>query len=89
MDACNDILNLLRSTSSPGNLLQKTAKKKQATGVQRGMGKAEERRNELWTEKRELLRERSSTIGNNRKYLFVPKTTKQSIQHKNHTIYYI
>ena len=25
----------------------------------------------------------------NRKYLFVPKTTKQSIQHKNHTIYYI
>ena len=24
-----------------------------------------------------------------RKYLFVPKTTKQSIQHKNHTIYYI
>ena len=25
----------------------------------------------------------------NRKYLFVPKTTKQSIQHKKHTIYYI
>ena len=25
----------------------------------------------------------------NRKYLFVPKTTKQRIQHKNHTIYYI
>ena len=27
--------------------------------------------------------------GQDRKYLFVPKTTKQSIQHKNHTIYYI
>ena len=26
MDACHDILNLLRSTSSPGNLLQQTAK---------------------------------------------------------------
>ena len=60
-------------------------------GSEGGSKGGSERGSEGWSELargRRTERGRKQETGN-RKYLFVPKTTKQSIQHKNHTIYYI